>query len=282
VKISRYFILYAVAAVCACCGVPGNAAETIKWAIADRPTSYILEGNDKGKGTVDLLYAILKRNMSEYDHKYINMTFGRVLQTMKSGENICAVGFKDPERSSLAYFSVPAVISLPFSVVYRKGTIERVYGDTDSISIEKLLQNTDLDGGIMQKRSYGEIDPLIKRYEDKRILHTLSPNSDIIQMLYTDRLDYVIEIVSFANYRARQAGKNDGLRSYAIKEYSQPVLVAHVFCTKNEWGKKMIERINQILIRERKTPEYLELMTHWYDERSRKVIRQYYDSQFLK
>ncbi|HNX60662.1 MAG TPA: transporter substrate-binding domain-containing protein, partial [Spirochaetota bacterium] len=152
----------------------------------------------------------------------------------------------------------------------------------DSVSIEKLLDDTRFDGGVMQKRSYGEIDPLIKQYENKRILHTLSPNSDIIQMLLTGRLDYVIEIVSFANYRARQAGKENELRSYAIKEYSQPVLIAHVFCTKNEWGKKMIERINRILLRERKNPEYLELMTRWYDDRSKKVIRQYYNSQFLK
>ncbi|HNX59739.1 MAG TPA: hypothetical protein PKK43_11620, partial [Spirochaetota bacterium] len=98
--------------------VPASAAEVMRWAVADRPTSYILDGQDKGTGTVDLLYAILRRNMPEYDHRYVNMTFGRVLQTMKSGENICAVGFKDNERLDVAYFSEPAIISLPFSIVY--------------------------------------------------------------------------------------------------------------------------------------------------------------------
>jgi uncharacterized protein (TIGR02285 family) len=262
--------------------IPAFAAETIEWAVADRPTSYILDGPDKGKGAVDELYALLFKNLKGYDHKTVNMTFGRVLQTMKSNGNLCAVGFRDPERESAAYFSIPAVISLPFSVVSRKGDLERYFGEQDSVSIDMLLSFGELKGGIMQKRSYGEIDPIIKKSEDKKVLYTLSPNSDVVQMLLTNRLDYILEIVSFVKYRAKQSGKSDEITSYAIKEYTSPVLVAHVFCTKNEWGRRMIGRINAILREKRPTPEYLEFMERWYDDKSKKIIRKYYHDEFLK
>jgi polar amino acid transport system substrate-binding protein len=256
--------------------------ETVEWVVADRPTSYILDGPDKGKGSVDELYALLFRNLPGYEHKTTNMTFGRVLQTMKSGQNLCAVGFKDPEREEVAYFSIPAIISLPFSVVAKKGRIEQFYGDVDSISIEKLLANRWLRGGVMQKRSYGDIDDIIKKYENRRVLHTLTPNSDIVQMLLSDKLDYVIEIVSFAKYRAKHAGKEKEITSFPIREYRQPVLVAHVFCTKNEWGRQMIQKINQIIRRERASPAYIEFMERWYDDRSRRIIRKYYNENFIR
>jgi len=256
--------------------------ETVEWVVADRPTSYILDGPDKGKGAVDGLYALLFRYLPEYEHKTINMTFGRVLQTMKSGQNLCAVGFRDQEREKVAYFSIPAIISLPFAVVAKKGRIEQFYGDIDSVSIEKLLADKRLRGGVMQKRSYGDIDGIIKKYEESRVLHTLTPNSDIVQMLLSDRLDYVIEIVSFAKYRAKHSGKEKEITSFPIREYRQQVLVAHVFCTKNEWGRQMIQKINQIIRRERTSPSYIEFMERWYDDRSRRIIRKYYNENFIR
>jgi len=258
------------------------AKDKIVWAVADRPTSYILKGVDKGRGVVDEVYYLLQKNMNEYEHKTNKMNFARVLQQMQYGENQCACGFKKPEREKVGYYSVPAVIALPFSVIVKKGRLNDVYGKTESISLKKLLENKKYKGGVSKKRSYGNITPLIDTYEKKGNLYAHSSTQNLMKMLVADRLDYAIEIHSFANYIAKQLDNEDIFETYAIDENKNKVLIAYIFCTKNEWGRKVIERVDHILKKERKTEKYVEIMGRWYDDKGRKIIKHYYNNNFLE
>lgn len=142
------------------CIPSAQAKEEIVWAAADRPTSYILEGRDKGRGVVDEVYSILHENMNDYDNKTRVMNFARVLIQMENGLNQCACGFKNPEREKVGYFSIPAIIALPFSVVAKKGRLDEIYKDTDTISLKNLLDNKNLKGGDKEAflRKYHQTD----------------------------------------------------------------------------------------------------------------------------
>jgi len=257
------------------------AKDTVVWAVADRPTSYILEGVDKGRGVVDEVYYLLHKNLKEYEHKTNKMNFARVLQQMENGENQCACGFKKPEREKVGYYSVPAVIALPFSVIVKKGKLEEIYGKTESIALTNLLKNEKFKGGVSKKRSYGNITPLIDTYEKKGNLYAHPSTQNLMKMLMADRLDYAIEIHSFANYIAKQLDNEDIFETYAIDENKNKVLIAYIFCTKNEWGRKIIEKVDRILEKERQTPTYVEIMGRWYDDKGRKIIKDYYNNNFL-
>ncbi|MBG0778273.1 MAG: TIGR02285 family protein [Desulfovibrionaceae bacterium] len=260
---------------------PAVAGERVLWATADRPTSYILRGPDKGRGVVDELYAILQRGMPEYEHQTQVMTFGRVLEMMRSGENVCAVGFPKPEREAVSCFSLPAVVALSYSVAARKGVLEAIYGDVDSVSLQDLLGRADLRGGVLQKRAYGDLNPILSRAEARGELVVLPPGADLVEMLLKRRVDYVIEIASFMRYRAKQVGAKDALASFVIREHGDRPLVAHVFCTRNEWGRHAIKRINTILRRVCPTPQYLEILERWYDPKARPLLRRYYEERIL-
>ncbi len=255
--------------------------DTVVWAVADRPTSYILEGVDKGRGVVDEVYYLLHKNLKEYEHKTNKMNFARVLQQMENGENQCACGFKKPEREKVGYYSVPAVIALPFSVIVKKGKLDEIYGKTESIALKNLLENEKFKGGVSKKRSYGNITPLIDTYEKKGNLYAHSSTQNLMKMLMADRLDYAIEIHSFANYIAKQLDNEDIFETYAIDENKNKVLIAYIFCTKNEWGRKIIEKVDRILEKERQTASYVEIMGRWYDDKGRKIIKDYYNNNFL-
>ncbi len=257
------------------------AKDAVVWAVADRPTSYILEGVDKGRGVVDEVYYLLHKNLKEYEHKTNKMNFARVLQQMENGENQCACGFKKPEREKVGYYSVPAVIALPFSVIVKKGKLEEIYGKTESIALANLLENEKFKGGVSKKRSYGNITPLIDTYEKKGNLYAHPSTQNLMKMLMADRLDYAIEIHSFANYIAKQLDNEDIFETYAIDENKNKVLIAYIFCTKNEWGRKIIEKVDRILEKERQTPTYVEIMGRWYDDKGRKIIKDYYNNNFL-
>ena len=269
-----YFFLF--------CSSSGYAKDTIVWAVADRPTSYILEGQDKGRGVVDEVYSVLFQNISDYDHKTDVMNFARILEQMDKGEKQCACGFRKPEREIVGYFSIPAIIALPFSVVAKKGRLDEIYGDGESISLKNLLENKKLKGGVTKKRSYGDITQMIIEHEKKGTLYVQSSTRNLMKMLAAERLDYIIEIPSFTRYIAKQLNNEDLFTTYAIKETNNKVLIAHIFCTKNEWGRVVIDRIDNVLRKERKSSDYIEILERWYDEKSRKLIREYYKNNFLK
>ncbi|MGD9213068.1 MAG: TIGR02285 family protein [Desulfobacteraceae bacterium] len=267
----------------------GNASgQTVVWAVADRPTSYILEGEDKGKGAVDEVYALLQENLTEYQHKNQEMTFARIIKQMEHGKNVCACGFKKPEREEVGIFSQPAIISVPFSIVTKKKHLPEMFNNVDSISLEKLLKNKSITCGVTQKRSYGSITELINIEQNKNIsVHTNTSN--LTKMLLLDRVDYIIEIPSFPIYMAKQLKKEDPLLnqnqdplvSIGIEENTNKVLLASIFCTKNQWGNDIMKKIDDILSREKAKPQYLKMLERWYDEKSRLVIRKHYNTEFI-
>lgn len=255
-------------------------SQTVTWAIADRPTSYILRGKDKGRGAVDELYSLLQKHLKDYQHKNHEMSFARVLQQMKCGKNVCACGFKSGKREEVGLFSQPAIIAMPYSIVTKKEHLSQIFSNAHSISLEKLIKNKSITGGITQERSYGSITAVINENQNKNI-DILANTSNLIKMLILDRVDYIIEIPSFAVYMVKQFQPQISLQSISIIENTNEILFARIFCTKNQWGKNIIRKIDKILDQEKGTPEYLELMERWYDENSRLIIRRYYNNGFV-
>ena len=273
-----YIVFFsAIAAVLVLPSLGGAQGEKpVLWAVADRPTSYILHGPDKGRGTVDEVYALLHKGLSDDDHVLVEMNFPRTLEKMRQGECVCSMGFKRPEREEVAYFSEPAVLALSYGVISVRGRLD-MFLHGGQLSLEQLLNDKRFKGAVLQQRSYGEITSLISDHTHDGSLMVLPPGSDTQEIVLQGRADYLIEIPSFFMYQAREKGQQEHFVSYVIEEYTTPVLVAYVFCTRNDWGKKFIQQVNAIIRKERDTASYREIIERWYDENSRKLIRDNYD-----
>jgi uncharacterized protein (TIGR02285 family) len=253
------------------------AQNEIIWAVADRPTSFILHGPEKGRGVVDEVYALLQAALPEYKHTNMEMTFGRAVMEMRSGRDVCACGFKTPEREMVALFSRPAVLSLPYAVVTRKGgRLERHFGDAKSVNLQILLSDDRFKGGVMQKRSYDEATELVSKFEEDGTLATFTPSSDVVRLLLSGRVDYVIEIPSFLHYKARGIGAEDQITSYGIDEIKSKVLAASIFCVKDETGEELMQKINGILRQAAPTQRYKDIQVRWFDSHAREFILENY------
>ncbi|MBU1001800.1 MAG: TIGR02285 family protein, partial [Proteobacteria bacterium] len=236
---------------------------TVIWAVADRPTSFIFEGPDKGRGVVDEVYNKLHTALPDYEHVLLEMNFPRTLNYMREGERVCSTGFWTADREKVALFSLPVILALPYGVICLKERVKEFDSGAGRISLTRLLADKRLRGAVLQARSYGEITPMVKASSDDSTLRVLPPGANTIQMLTHGYLDYIIEIPSFVMYQAKQQGEENRLESLSIEEYVTPVLVAHIFCTRGQWGEGFIRQLNEIIERERGTEEYREFIERW-------------------
>ncbi|MBU1247080.1 MAG: hypothetical protein KKB70_00165, partial [Proteobacteria bacterium] len=184
-------------------------------------------------------------------------------------------------REEVALFSLPAILALPYGVVCLKERVKEFDNGSGRISLTQLLADKRFHGGVLQERSYGEITSIVKAGSDSSILRDLPPGANTIQMLLQRHVDYIIEIPSFITYQAKQQGEEGQFLSLAIEEYEAPVLVAHIFCTRGQWGEGFILQLNEIIERERGTEVYREIIERWYDDNGRQVIREHYDQLTL-
>lgn len=103
----------------------------------------------------------------------------------------------------------------------------------------------------------------------------------MFQTHLANRIDYRIEYSYVASCFEEILNKKGETVSLTIEE-SNPYHLAYVACPRNDWGRKMTERINEIIRKARLADEYRKIMEMWQDEDGEKRIRKAYDEIFMK
>ena len=157
-------------------------------------------------------------------------------------------------------------------------------GNPDSYSIVKLLQDKRFKGYAEKNRSFTEtVDNILKKHESGSNLSRVEESAEsLVKMVSAGRIDYTIEYPIVAAYYAEKESNNPGsISSIPIAEM-EPIAYVYLNCTKNEWGKEVVQRWNEVLNRIKPTQEYRRITEIGHtDERELKVIRQNYDA-FIK
>ena len=79
----------------------------------------------------------------------------------------------------------------------------------------------------------------------------------------------------------KEMNQENIVTAIVIKEIeNESHIVGHVACPKNEWGKTVIDRVNQVLLKGRTTPEYMEGLLRWYGGSDRETIKRIYKKIF--
>ncbi len=261
------------------------AKDRITWMKYDWPPVYISKGLYKGQGNADAILKFFQEQLYEYDHITIQVNPARAIKLMKDGEKVCMVGtLKTPERERFLYYAIPIGITLPNAIIVKKNRLSS-FKNVENISLEKLLKNKKLRGGIIKKRSYTPvIDQILNKYTGQPNLYVQSSSrmaENLLKMLLADRIDYIIEYPWVTVFLEKILGKKEITTSIAIEE-TKPFSFGMVACPKNRWGSKVIKRINQILLKSRPTPEYREFVERWNSKKDLIRIRKGYNEIFLK
>ncbi len=269
-----------------CMGVAA-AEETVAWMEVIFPPGYIQEGPFKGQGYEDVVTDILQENLPEYRHEVMMGNVARMFHEFKQKKNVCNVAlFKTPEREKFMHFSIPSTFTLPNRLIALAGGSESLH-EGSAVSLDALLKK-DVRLGVSRGRSYGKpIDKVLKKYESDGSVF-LHSGEDVFQsllkMLLKGRLDYMLGLPEEAVYVAERMGVKDKIVTFQIQESKggYDAWLGHVACSKTDWGKRLIDRINTILLKQRPTDRYRMAYERWLDENSIKIYSRLYDDVFLK
>lgn len=260
--------------------------KTIFWQTYHRPPGIIKNGDNAGHGFVQQTLKLVVSNMPEYHHVMSTTTLARSLADIKSGKNVCHPAlFKTTEREQDMYFSQASMMNPTNHVIALSGTLEHlVMGNT--IDLITLFSQPNLTYGLVNERSYtNSIDMTIEKYLNTSQVVKIT-NTDLgllFKMIELKRVDvsigYPFELKYYLSGSKKQELK---LNAYAIA--NEPYYAyGSMACPKNEWGKKVISRINEVLSRLKPTTEYKNAVTTWWEsDRGTARFERFYKNEFLQ
>ncbi len=266
----------------------GFAKDSIIWLITHWPPLMELDKTKQNiiGGQYGEQLNLLQKSLPDYEHINLNMPWNRFWIFAKEGEHACnCMAYKNKERLEFSEFSLPFTLILPNHIIMRKETIKKL-GDLESLSLVELMQDKRFTGLLIKNRSYARnVDDLLQKHEKKSNItrHVINEESSL-RMLSAKRTDYIIEYPSAVNHTVdKYIPKLKGEFAYVpIKEVAKFYYV-YVACPKNEWGKKLIGKINDSLKKLRPEEEFRKQMKLMYGEdQLNKTVWQLYDEHLLK
>jgi len=258
---------------------PLLSKETVTWRVTDWPPFYILEGPDKGKGIYDEIISMMSQHIPEYDHVTMRMNTSRVRAQWRLGDNVCHPSVLVGETINTQ--SLVNSILLPHRVIAHREQASLL--SKDEVIVDQLLADTRFRGGVTPGRYTSTLNNIVERHKELRHLYKHPNYERLIKMLFSKGLDYIIEYPPIITYTAKQMGLDNPTKSIGIQETKEePYILVAVGCTKNAWGKAMIDKIDQVLKQESQHPDFLESRLKWYDEASRKILRKLYQDLYFK
>ena len=151
-----------------------------------------------------------------------------------------------------------------------------------------MLNNKELRLGIAKDRSYGRyVDEVVEGHKNQENIVELA-NQELAQtffkMLLVDRIDALLGLPEEAMYMAEQMGARDEIMTLTIAENQKGYdgWLSYVACSKNDWGKDVIDNINRVLLQQRPTDRYRGAYERWLDESSLERYRKLYEDVFLQ
>ncbi len=263
------------------------AKDSISWMEADAPPFFIHNGELKGQGYEDLITNIIQEQLPRYEHDMIVANIARHYYNFKHGEKVCTVGFfKNPEREEFAYYSIPSIFTLPIVLIIKKDDLEKL-GGKKIVNLNDVLKDENILFGLAKDRSYGEaVDQVIARHRSQKNIFVHAQQGlaqSLFKMLLFDRVDVLLGHPEEAMYMAEQLGARDKIMTLTISENQKSFdgWLSYVACSKNEWGKEVIENINRVLLEQRPTDRYRAAYERWLDDSSLESYRKMYKEHFL-
>lgn len=230
------------------------AEQEIHWYHANFPPSIIEKGPLKGKGYGELFEKGLQSELPDYIHTTYTANYTRVLRQLKTSNGCCIELLKTPERENFIEYSTPVMALMPLGICIiekRLSEFAPFIDESGAISLAKLLEKSDLKLGISTGRSYSApLDKIIKQKLNSTKVVTQS-QTEIVQrpltlMLAQRGVDYVLEYPHILTWMKTKHNIQHKLKCIPVKEVAKRLLT-YVGCSKNDWGKKAISKINHII-----------------------------------
>lgn len=258
----------------------------VPWAVTDWEPFYILKGPNTQRGRMDRLKKALEERMVRYQFTDLYADMPRTLELWKQNKNVCSgAALRTPEREAWAYFTAFSY-QVPHRYMVVTAHSDFIMGLPQEPSLKTLLNQKKWKGVFVRDRSYGEeIDQILKQAEKRTpvfIKNTSEGYMALLQMIAKGRYDYTIEYESVVRAFNEKNYPAKPLLIKGMKE-SSPAVVFYLACTKNEWGRNVVLKADQVLQSLAGTKEYQSAVESWLDgetlKNSRKILDEFYQKR---
>jgi uncharacterized protein (TIGR02285 family) len=278
-------VLFFLVFVAALAAEPVRAGDTIRWGGADNPPFHIFSGPGADTGYSDIVRIFFADRLTEYDHQKVKMTLARLMENARNGENYCYCNLRrTPEREALFYYSDVTAVTLGPRLYVRKGSPILDMAEHGTVSLEALLDSGRYAGVAETGRSFGpDVRRVFEKHKSSVLLQVCPDVAQKFEMVHNNRVDFFIEYPFVLQHYVKTAGRKQDLVPLGIAEHD-PYVLSYVVCTKTDFGKRVIERINEELRAVKGTPAHRELFAtpaRDLDENSRREYGELY-GKFLK
>ncbi|HOH32015.1 MAG TPA: transporter substrate-binding domain-containing protein [Candidatus Hydrogenedentes bacterium] len=264
-----------------------SAAEKceIYWLHPEQPPFIITKGYGTGMGIMDRTEKFLVQHLKDCVHTFESANYERIIRTIKSRDNACGIPlYRTPERDQFVEFSVPYRVAIPNAVITLNTSRKKLapyINDKGYITLEDMIV-AGYHIGIAQGRVYRSIidETLAKYKNDPRIV--VQPNAEnmvdsLVKMMLQGKIDALIAYPWEGQYVAKTMN---------IKIISIPVAgmddygLSMMGCAKTRKGREIIRRVNEIILKYRTSPEFMDFAEHWLDPSAIERYRMFTRKEF--
>lgn len=266
--------------------ISGESRVSIPWAVMDWEPFYILKGPNAQTGRADRLKKVLAERMVNYQFMDLYADMPHTLELWKKNKNVCSgAALKTPEREKWAYFTALSY-QVPHRYVVLTSRVDLINELPKEPSLKLLLNNKKWKGVFVKNRSYGEdIDTLLeKAAETSPIFIEPTPEGyvPVMRMIEKHRYDYTIEYESVVRAFNERNYPQKPLLMKNIKEF-HPAVTFYLACTKNEWGRNVILKADEVLQSLASTRGYQAAVESWLDGETlrdnKKILEEFYQKR---
>ncbi|WP_159876411.1 TIGR02285 family protein [Aquitalea denitrificans] len=253
-------------------GVVQAGEVSVNWQMPDYPPVIITSGPYQGTGYADVFLRYFIERTPEFHHVVQNSSMSRVFGLMKQGLPVCEPSLlKTAEREAYVDFSGPVEFVLPHHLVVRADRVGRLAAYRDgggAVDIARLMRDTTLITVRQEKRGYPPpvLEAMTAAAGQKNLLLTSDDDEGPFRQLASGWVDYIISYPDEINWFSRKLQlpaeqKFVYLPIAGLPEYT----IGYVGCTKSEWGRKVVRRVNEIVARAGKRPPWIDAEARWLD-----------------
>ncbi len=270
----RLFLFYCTLAfgIAICTPNVLYAQGTITWHHPDFPPSYILEGKNRGRGTVDNIHQLVFAHLTDYEHKTTVANFRRIIQTIKARRDACAIAILwNEEREKIVEYSIPHFLVHPNRIIIRKNSLIQFepYKELDgTYSLKKTLKGETLVFGYAPGRSYSKkLDQILHLFASDKNSIVVAQNTvleGILRMLARGRIDYTLGYAHEVAYITSTGNLGENFISLPVTG-ANDLIPVYTGCPKNEWGRAIIEKLNRYYYKARSSKTFYGAYLQWLD-----------------
>lgn len=238
------------------CASTQDAPETVYWASSSAPGQPVYKhylNIQLGFETQKLLF----KHLPDYKVEYRPQNTLRVFKELQQEKNVCTdTKVRTPSRDKVGYAtSKPQIMLMGLKLVVNKDNA--MFTDTDhgfQFDLNQFMQqHPKALMGVVAGRSYGAtVDAeMNKLRQGKRIYERSAAQGTIgaLDMLVERWVDVILDYPPLTNHYLRQRGDQSSLskiRYFNVKNVPE-FTHGYIYCSKSEFGQKLIAELDKVL-----------------------------------